>query len=267
MWQKYLDRAIRYKMLADYYRAKDDRKYKYYNEKYLRNQRRFAEEYERQKIGGGRSDLPSPSPEPREGGSTRSNGRLRMLHAYTATPSMVDVYVNNRLIAQRVPFAAITSYLRLPTGSYRMEVFPAGTKERAIVNQQLTVGANPYTLAVVDDVSGQTNKASLLTYEDDLQSVGARAKVRLIHLSPNAPRVDVAVKGGNVLFSNVGFTDARFISIPPGNYDLEIRITGTNQVIYTIPRVQLDARKIYSIFAVGRVRGNPAFRVLVVQDN
>lgn len=264
MWQKYLERAIRYKMLADYYRARDDQKFKYYNEKYLRNQKRFVEEYERQKPGG-RPD--SPSPDPGDGGSGGASGRIRVLHAYTATPSMVDVYVNNRLIAQRVPFAAITSYLRLPTGQYRVEVFSSGTRERAIINQQVTVGANPYTLAMVDDVSGQTNRASLLMYEDDLQSVGARAKVRLIHLSPNAPRVDVAVKGGNVLFSNVGFTDARFISIAPGNYDLEIRITGTNQVIYTIPRVQLDVRKVYSIFAVGRVRGNPAFRVLVVQDN
>jgi hypothetical protein len=263
LWQKYLEKALRYKMLADYYRSRNSRNYNYYNERYLRNQKNFVIDYEKQKTSGNHLDSPSSDAE----SAIRRNSRLRLLHAYTVSSGAVDVYVNDRLVAQRIPFAAITSYLRLPMGSYRIDVYPSGTKEHVLINQSVTIGDNPYTLALVDDVSGTTKRASLLRYEDDLQSVGTRAKVRLIHLSPNAPRVDVAIRGGNVIFSNVGFTDARFITLPPSNYDLELRIASTNQVIYTIPRVHLESKKVYSIFAVGRIRGNPAFRVLVVQDN
>lgn len=259
MWQKYLERALRFKLLADYYRSQDTHKYHFYLQRYLRNQKRFVEEYERLRHSEARSDSPSVDLD-------SHSAYLRFLHAYTTNPTAVDVYLNERLVAQNIPFAAITSYLRLPADRYQLNVYATGKKEVPIIDQQISIEEHPYTLAIVDDISGTTKQASLLSYEDDLKSVVQRAKVRLIHLSPNAPRVDVAVRGGNVLFSNVGYTDARFISVPSGTYHLEIRIAGTNQVIYTIPFLQLDDKKVYSIFAVGRVRGNPAFRVLVVQD-
>lgn len=263
MWKTYLEKALQYKMLADYYRKRDMRNHQLYYEKYVRNQKRFVMEYEKGRFH--KLDYDSPAMESVHPIS-QAYGRLRILHGYTSFPEGFDLYLNNRLVAQNVPFAAITSYLRLPAGSYHLQIFPTGKKEDHLLDQMISVGDDAYTLVLIDDITGASKQPSLLSYEDDLQPVEDRAKVRLIHLSPNAPRVDVAIKEGNVLFSQVGYTDARFISLPAGSYDLELRISGTDQVIYTIPRVRLEAKKIYSIFAVGRVRGNPAFRVLVVLD-
>mgnify|MGYP000285877340 CR=1 FL=1 len=59
------------------------------------------------------------------------------------------------------------------------------------------------------------------------------AQVRVVHNSPDAPAVDVAVAGGPVLFSNVAFPDATgFAEVDAGTYDLE-------------------AGTVYDVFAIG----------------
>jgi hypothetical protein len=94
-----------------------------------------------------------------------------------------------------------------------------------------------------------------------------KAKVRFVHTSPDAPAVDVAVKGGPVLFSNVAFRQAgQYLSVDAGTYDLEVRLAGTMTVALNVPGVTLGVGKNYSIFAVGLV-GNGTLAALPVVDS
>lgn len=251
-WEKSLDKAVRYKMLADYYRVRDEYKYSMYNHKYRKNLEKFAGQYE----------MTHENPVNRRPLDT---GAVRILHAATYAPVPVDVYVNQKPVVRNLPFSGITGYLPLPVGDYKVDVFPAGRKDQAVLSQSVKVrDRRAYTLIAADVRT--TDKLQLLAYDDDLTKVSGRSKVRLIHMSPDAGRVDIAVKGGSVIFSDVGYRDARFITLNPGVYTLEIRPAGSKKVLYTIPNVTLKSGMDYTIFALGKVKGNPVFRVLMVED-
>ena len=88
---------------------------------------------------------------------------------------------------------------------------------------------------------------------------GKNAKVRFVHASPDAPAVDIAVKNGPVLFTNVAFKGVgEYLPVGAGTYDLEVRLAGTSTVVLPLNGIALQAGKIYTVFARGFVGGTGA---------
>jgi len=83
--------------------------------------------------------------------------------------------------------------------------------------------------------------------------------VRFVHLSPDAPAVDIAVTGGGVVFGDVAFREfLGFTPLDAGTYNLEVRLAGTPTVVLPLPGITLEAGKIYTVFARGFVGGSGA---------
>ena len=92
-----------------------------------------------------------------------------------------------------------------------------------------------------------------------------QAMVRVVHASPDAPAVDIAVKGGPVLFPNVAFKGAsQFTPVNAGTYDLEVRLAGKTDVALAVPGVALKDGDIVTIFAMGLAGGQPALQAVPV---
>jgi hypothetical protein len=106
-------------------------------------------------------------------------------------------------------------------------------------------------------------------FEDNNAAPAAgKAHVRVIHASPDAPAVDVAVAGGPVLFSSLAFPNAAGPSpVDAGTYDLEVRAAGTTTAALEVPGVQAQAGKIYTVLAVGLLEGEPALEALPIVND
>ena len=89
----------------------------------------------------------------------------------------------------------------------------------------------------------------------DRTPLGAgQARVRVVHASPDAPAVDVALAGGDVLIGETSFPDASdYIEVEAGVYDLEVRPAGTTDVALPLAGVEFAAGFVYDVFAVGQV--------------
>src|SRR6185295_2866966 len=109
------------------------------------------------------------------------------------------------------------------------------------------------TVFAVDSVAS----ISALVLSDDLTPpASGKAHVRFVHLSPNAPAVDVAVAGGAVVFADRSFREfTPFTPLDAGTYDLEVRLAGTTNVVLALPGITLTAGKIYTVWAKGFVGG------------
>ncbi|TCP63836.1 DUF4397 domain-containing protein [Baia soyae] len=255
-WKKLFGKAIRNKLLADYYRDRDESKHKIYNEEYQKHLETFVSQYE---------GMHPNSIYQADSGRSKEMGSVRVLHASTYESVPVDVYVNQKPVVRNLPFSGITEYFSLPPGEYQMHIFPAGRQDEAILSQSVTIRSRrAYTLNTAD--IGTDLGVELLSYEDDLRKVPRRSKVRLIHVSSDMERVDIAVKGGNVLFSDVDFKEARFITLNPGIYTWEVRPAGRKEAEFTIPNITLKSGKDYTIFTLGRVSESPALQVVMVED-
>jgi Domain of unknown function (DUF4397) len=167
-----------------------------------------------------------------------------------------DTKVNNAALT----FPNSTAYLQVKSGTRNIKVNVTGTSTSVInANVPFTENKN-YSLFAIDSVS----KISALLIEDDLTAPAAgKAHVRFIHLSPNAPAVDVAVTGGAVVFGNKSFKDGTaFTPLAAGSYNLEVRVAGTTPpttaAVLLLPNITLTAGKIYTVFAKGFLNGTGA---------
>ena len=81
---------------------------------------------------------------------------------------------------------------------------------------------------------------------------------------PDAPAVDVAIAGGDVVVPNLAFPDASgYLEVPAGSYHFEVRAAGTDTVALDLPGVELESGMVYSVYAVGQM-ADSTLTVLVV---
>lgn len=246
--EKYAHKALMYDMLACYYKYVDPAKHVMYYQKHLKALQQFMS------VGQhGHRDQHSQQMNP-------GMSNVRILHASPDAPS-VDIYLNGKVTLKNVKYKQFSDYLQLPAGNYRIDIFPTGNQSRPVLSEMfILMPAITYTIAA----SGRASNLKLLPVIDQPFISAGETKVRFVHLSPDAPAIDIAVKDGDVLFKNMSFMEAtNFLSVSPIKVDLEVRVAGTNSVVLTVPKVQLKADRAYSMFAVGFVNGTPSLDVII----
>lgn len=183
---------------------------------------------------------------------------VMVVHASPDAPG-VDLLINDvKVNTAPLTFPNNTGYLELPAGRQNVKVNAAGTST-TVINANLDLQRDKdYTVFAINTLAN----IEPLVLEDDLTDPAAgMAHVRFVHLSPDAPAVDIAVQGGPVLFSNRAFKSATdFTPVAAGTYTLEVRPAGSTTAVLTIPNVALRDDTIYTAFARGFLQapeGNP----------
>lgn len=178
-----------------------------------------------------------------------SNAQVMAVHASPDAPG-VDLLVDNKKVnSAALMYPNNTGYLTVEQGRRNIRINAAGTSTSVIdANLDLKAGAN-YTVFAAGRLSG----IKPIVLEDNLTApASGQAHLRFVHLAPDAPAVDIAVQGGPVVFSNRSFESATaFTPVAAGTYTLEVRPAGTTTVVLTVPNVQLQNGKIYTVFAKG----------------
>lgn len=191
--------------------------------------------------------------------------RVRVVHASPDAPA-VDVWVNDAIIAfSNAPFKGITDYAELDAGTYNVKVVPAGAMEPVVIEADLDLAADTdYTVVAVGQLAAIE---PLVLLDNNSMPAAGKAHVRFVHASPDAPAVDIAVKGGPALFSNVAFKGVGdYLPVDAGTYDLEVRLAGTDTVALSVPGVALADQTVYTVFAMGLAGGEPALQAVPSLD-
>lgn len=180
---------------------------------------------------------------------------VNVIHASPDAPA-VDVYVDGAEALSDLEFGATSGWVALPAGEHQIQVTAAdAAPDTAVIDAEVTLEEGAaYELAatgLLAEIEPRVNQVDLSMLGTDDEPM---ARVRVVHASPDAPAVDVAATGGDVLIENLAFPDASdYLSVPAGTYDLEVRPTGTTDVALDLPGVALEAGTVYSIYAIGHV--------------
>ncbi|MBV7276799.1 DUF4397 domain-containing protein [Clostridiaceae bacterium UIB06] len=189
---------------------------------------------------------------------------IRILHASPGSPA-VDIYINNNPTISGLAYKGFTDYMPIPSGSYNIKVYAAGSQGRPIINTNLFIPDGIiYTLAII----GTLPNISLLPIEDTRRPIiQGKTLLRFSHLSPDAPKVDVTLPDGTALFKNVEYKQiTRYIPVNPGKYRVNLRIAGTNDIVLDVPNINLYPDRFYTIYAIGLTDKNPPLQVLIPLD-
>jgi hypothetical protein len=176
---------------------------------------------------------------------------VKALHASPDAPA-VDVFVNGTAVLEDVSFGEISDYLVLLEGEYDVQIAPAGEgADAAVLDESVEVPAGVATAAVVGEVAEDGDQPlELLLLEVDVEDLDdGESRVRVLHASPDAPAVDVAVDG-DVVFSDLSFGEAMSADVPAGEYELGVRPAGESDAVATFD-AEFAAGAIYSAYAVG----------------
>ncbi|MFG6146942.1 DUF4397 domain-containing protein [Halobacillus sp. B23F22_1] len=235
--------AAQYDLMSNYYKYIDPNKHMYYYQKHF--------ECMQQLMNQRQNNL-----------GMDGNSRVRVLHASPDAPA-VDVYVNGQQVLQGISYKQYSDYLSMPAGHYQIDIFPEGESSAPVLSQMVEVASGKmYTAAA----AGPVEELQLMAAVDSEGVSPGKAKLKFWHLSPDAPAVDIAVKGGDVLFRNVPFgKSTRYVTISPTTADLEVRVAGSSNVALDIPDVSLNPNQSYTAVAVGLAGGDPPLEAIYLK--
>lgn len=173
---------------------------------------------------------------------------VRVFHAAPQAPN-VDVYVNDQMVFSNLAFGDFTRYVYLDEGEYNVSVYLAGQKDKPVINQMVDVPSQQiFTIAA----TGNLDNLGLLVIPDKVSKSPSQnySSVRVIHLSPNAPGVDILVDG-DTLFEDISFGEGTdYVDLNPGTYNVNVVLNTDKSVVLPL-KVTLNPDKIYTIYIIG----------------
>ncbi|SFR67332.1 protein of unknown function [Marinobacter daqiaonensis] len=199
---------------------------------------------------------------------TVTEAEVRIIHASPDAPP-VNILVDGEAAVEGADYKEV-ALLTPPVGDYDLAVqgiIPGVTGDAAIVigpaNFTFEDGIR-YNVVAVDTVAG----IRPLTFNDtdpDFSST-TDVRVRIGHLAPNAPAVDVYVTAAgdgddlsmtDPLLANVSFEDvADAVEVPAGDYRVQITANGATQAVFDSGSVSLPAGADLFIGAVQNTGAN-----------
>jgi len=196
-----------------------------------------------------------------------TSAEVMVVHASPDAPG-VDLLVDGLVVnSSALEFPNNTGYLGVTGGDRNIKVNASGTPTTVIdANLNLDPNINYSVFAV-------NNLASIepLVVVDDLTApASGKAHVRFMHLSPNAPAVDITLTDGTVVFGDYEFKEyTAFTPLDAASYDLQVRLQGTSTVVLDLPGIVLEDGKIYTVFARGLVggAGDQALNAEIIVNN
>jgi hypothetical protein len=182
-----------------------------------------------------------------------SNSLVKVVHASPDAPG-VDLLVDNAVAGTNLTFPNNTGYLTVPSGTRNVKVNVTGTMTTVIEANVPFMRDKNYSVFAVNAVA---NIEPLLIEDDLTAPAQGKAHVRFIHLSPDAPAVDITLTDGTVVFGNRAFKEfTEFTPLDAGTYDLQVRVAGTTTVALDLPGITVESGKIYTVFAKGFLSGS-----------
>jgi hypothetical protein len=185
--------------------------------------------------------------------------KISVVHASPNAPK-VDILIDNAFV-DTLSYPRNTAYLEVNSGTRNIKVRATGTSLVLIDANASFDPDKSYSIFVIDSLI----KISALQTLDELTTPAAgKTHIRFIHLSPDAPAVNVIANGSTTLFSNRGFnkiitaSEQAFTPVDAATYNLQIRTVAGNVLALDLPGVTFVAGKIYTIFAKGFLSGSGA---------
>ncbi|MEH7120718.1 DUF4397 domain-containing protein [Neobacillus vireti] len=195
--------------------------------------------------------------------TSQGEAEVRFLHTSPDSPN-IDVYIQGNRVIKDLAFKQDSPFLRLKPGKYHIDIYPAGNMVDSVLNKQITVDAGRhYTLTTIESVK----KMRLLVYLNEPEVPVNEAKVRFIHLSPDSPALDIAVKERDIIFPNVSYKQAtEYLGLTPMTVNLEARAAGSKEILLALPKASFKPNESYTIIFLGLSKDKPAFQYITLKD-
>jgi len=206
-------------------------------------------------------------------GATAQTARVQIIH--NAPDPTVDIYVNGALALDNFEFRAATPFIDLPAGLPLSVAVAPGTSTSvadAIATFPVIFESGKTYAITASGLVGDPNTPFTLIADDAARDSGSdpgKVDLNVLHGSPDAPAVDVVVRTGGKIVSNLAYGQfTPYLSVDPGVYYLDIKPAGSDAIVQTY-RADLTGLggTALRVFASGLLGGSPAFGLFAALPN
>lgn len=163
----------------------------------------------------------------------------------------LDIEVDGRQInAYPFEYTDYTGYLRFYTGERTLRFGPYASSSIEI-DTTVDFEANQlYSVFVVDEFE---DAGVVVTHDNADTPAKGKAKIRVINLSPDAGDVDLIANGSEDAWSSdLAFKESSdFMEVDAEEYDFQVRSSANNDLLLSVPDIQLQPRYFYTIIIRG----------------
>lgn len=189
---------------------------------------------------------------------------IRIIHALPKT-GPIDVYANGQPIAKGLLFGKFSNYVQLDSGSYEIQLYPAGLYDNPILTQNvdfLPRSSSTISVITLDD----TINLFVLTDSNSGHNI-ANSFVRFINLSPNSPLLTLSLSNGSPIFSSVEYVETTgYYPLSPGIYNFRVTFSLTEAISKFISQLRLINGQFHTIYIIGLLNDTPKLGYLVLTD-
>ena len=177
-------------------------------------------------------------------------GYVSIYHASPDAPALDVIVDDKRVNSEPFDYSDYSGYLNFYTGARNVK-FSVVNASNALLDTTLSVEEDKaYSIFVINRLSS----IETLVVSDSIITVPAgKAVVRFVHLSPDAPAIDVTENtGGAAWFTNTSFKQATdFKEVDAGSYSFKIKAAGTDNVLLSADNIDLRSGGYYTIVTRG----------------
>jgi hypothetical protein len=183
----------------------------------------------------------------------------------------VDIVLDGDTVARALAYRGASDYLQASAGGHTVQVSAAGTTI-TLLDQDVSVadGAD-YTVLVADTLA---NLRLIVLTDDNGPPPAGKIKVRAVHGSPHAGRVDVYVTtpddvltGATPVLTNVQFgQSSAYLDADAGSYRVRVTPNGSTEVLIDSGGLTLESGQVRTAIAVDPESGEGPFDILVLSD-
>ncbi len=177
---------------------------------------------------------------------------VTVVHGIPKTP--VDVYANGSKILSDFTFKTVSSPLRLPTGSYTIDLrkagSPATSKPVLSATEQVTAGENATIVAALT----AAGTPELVAFGNDTSTVPAGDGRLVVRHVAAAPAVDVYAGGKKVISGLVNGKEAA-LTVPAGTVSAKVTLAGQTAAVLGPLNVPVTAGMGTVVYAIGSASG------------
>jgi len=163
----------------------------------------------------------------------------------------LDFYENSNVInTNAITYGSGLAYFNSYAGNVAFSFNSNGTTTKLAADNVTLTANHYYTLLLANSIK----TPDFILLPDTLISPGqVNSSIRFVNASANAPAVDVVVKKGSVLISNIAYKGVtKFVSAPVMTNDtLQVLQAGTSTVLATLPNITFESASAYTIWLYG----------------
>jgi hypothetical protein len=184
----------------------------------------------------------------------------------TSLGAPLNVFVDGALTLANIPFAGVSNYQKVATGTRTITVESAASPGATLLSLMVDLAPSTDTSIALSGSAGALR--SLVLKDNNLPPAANRARVRFVNASPDLAAMDVYVNFVRQfadVASNTASPYADLAADATGTvYEFDFNVAGTTTPALKLPGVTLLAGKTYTVYVVGQAA---ALQGVVSQDD